>query len=1008
MDNTIYTSIPAVSLKHLASGETNSDNTASRKVSVIVFLDTGMQRQFIPLLKRDYEMDELPPDAPNTLREAFDQVRDYKDNGVIDEETYQTLNELFSQRYVPVVEPKETPWLRYRFGSKVWTLGNGATVSLHGIWVFVETNTADGCGTGGVSGVFDRGYFYKRDCLSEDEKNEAIEKHRALGQADGQEVSLPGESQYIDFIPDPIKQPLLHFDVNAEIGEKSGSIRFPNIRFELVVRKPAGVDHDVDIVLDLGNTRTAGLFFEHIDNDVFSPHQFASKYQALRLWPNPFSGEYDSSDNDVSNAIAESWIVLHELDHQVFLKAEDDKTPPLLQKEFQGVKVKTHREGSIFNRRTVTEVEGAVVKRIPQMFMELSPVLIGDSAKRQFNLEYTRMLVEKGANLQQSSPKRYYWDDVPVKQFWCMILNEWDKYNDGDPRDDASLPLLQGEMLRFIHEKGQLIDFDGDCPAHKRPSPFPSEPRYPRQSTLTWFLLHILERAYSQINAGTFQGQDFSRRRIRTVLMTYPSGWTKSELNLYRERCEEALKIFSETHVRNGVRNEKARLVMADPDRTPDEAIAGQLPFVFSEILRYPGQTANDWISAAGKTRGDGSSVRVMNFDIGGGTTDISIVEYRDENDPSGAYAANLLTTKLLFKDGHTIAGDDLLKRIIETIILKPLVDATKNIAIPGEDLMLGEKIVNKFTSAARSNEEEASRSRIIRTCLIPLATFCLAHSAQESQPFSAMDAGIIETNWKGFNAFLGIPEDGAIPRDQRCFLFNSTDLDRLVEQTFRTLFRNCALYATAFDVDLVVFSGKTSELPHVRDMALRHLPLEAGRILFARSFRPGVWYPFLDSKGYIKDAKTVTVVGAALYYALSKGFISGWNIKPEESEAETRNDWGEYGAMNKIAKKVFLPCDENEATISLLPNAIIARRQNICSSPEPVYKLTSKSGTAPYHLVTIRIGRVNAEEGEALELLSAEIDGQPSDDFELKLWPSAETVGARFWQETGIFGNIG
>ena len=981
------------------------DASEPRKQSLIVFLDTGLQSRFIPLMVPDAQTTP-PPDSPRSLLDAFEKVRDYKENGILSEETLEGLDEIFRVRHISVEDEKLPDWLRFRFGSKTWTLKNGASYSINGIWILIETNTADGKGKGGPSDIFDRGYFYKKEPLTDSEQEVArrndLEKKPNRG----------GTSHYIEASEGTIVP--LGFDCEWTSRNQDGTarefhIRFGNLlRFELVVRRPASVPHDVDIVLDLGNTRTSGLFFEHTQNCTFPPNRFASQFQAIRLRPDPTSGEYDSPGT-ASDGIADSWMVLHELEHQKFLDKNDPKTPKLLQTEWQDVRVEQRLvKKGLFRKQTVFEVEGNVIQRIPQMFMQLSPVLIGEAAKRQFNLNYTRLLVEQGANIQQSSPKRYYWDDVLVNDFWCMILNEWDSHNDGDPSDDATLPHLQGEMLRFIDERGRPLDLSEMLPPHERPSPFPSEPRYPRQSTLTWFLLHVLERADAQVNNGTFAGKVFSPRRIRNVLMTYPSGWTTAEVDLYRRRCQEALDIFSETHVYHGVRNEEMKLKMVPRDRSPDEAVAGQLPFVFSEILRYPGQSANDWISAVGKQRGGRATVRMLNFDIGGGTTDISVIEYMDENQTESS-AQNMLVTRLLFKDGQALAGDDLLKRIVEKIILAPLVEQKKDIAVPGSESMLGETIIDKFSNPSHDAKEEAVRQRIVRTCLIPLATFCLSHPGQKSMQFSAMDAGIIETNWKEFNHFLAPDaEEPMIPRDQRCFLFSADDVDALIEETFRSLFRNCALYAAAYDVDLVVFSGKTSEQPYVRKMAERLLPLEGERIVFARSFRPGQWYPFVDSKGYIADAKTVTVVGAALYYALSSGFISGWSIRAEASQAETRNDWGEYAAMSSAKKSVFLPREEDEAETTLLPNSILARRQNRCSTPEAVYKLVSRSGNSPFHPVTIRIGRKTSEGGESLELLSAMIDGEDTDDFELKLWPCADEVGPSFWQETGVFGNIG
>jgi hypothetical protein len=82
--------------------------------------------------------------------------------------------------------------------------------------------------------------------------------------------------------------------------------------------------------------------------------------------------------------------------------------------------------------------------------------------------------------------------------------------------------------------------------------------------------------------------------------------------------------------------------------------------------------------------------------------------------------------------------------------------------------------------------------------------------------------------------------------------------------------------------------------------------------------------------------------VGSALYYALSNGFIAGWNISRQTND-EVRNEWGEIKSMKAPIGNILLSKSEDSWTGNLLPNTIIARRQNRSSSPEPVYKFIKK-----------------------------------------------------------------
>lgn len=972
-----------------------------------VFLDTGLQRHFIPLLAEDMEANDRKICPPQLLATIQD-LEDWKANGVIPADTLEALAELSATTKLATKDcppPVGTlkPWLRYRLGHKVWTLSNGKLISLFGIWLFIETNTADGKAKGGISASFDRGVFYQRNGLTAQEKAEALEafrQQRSLQRGDSPYVSEPAPSN----LPLDLSPVLSHAPGN-------GTLSFGELSFELVFVEPQGKIRNVDLILDLGNTRTAALLYERPEDAdertiPIPPANFRMQFKPLRLRPNPNSGEFASVD-DVSAGVADSWFVLHELDHQRYHTDHSSREPDLFLREWD-VKIDEVKDGHWPFVRTKYEATGGIVERIPQMFMQISPVLVGDAAYQQFYGTYARNMVKVGAVVQQSSPKRFYWDDQPASVNWSMLLNEWDALYDDEPENAAALPTLQGDICRFINDRsGRVLNnLSEEIPSNQRPVPYPKEPRYPRQSTIVWFLLHILERAYAQANQ-TFKGTNFIPRRLRNVLITYPSGWTAAEVGLYRERCQEALDIFSTVNVPGGIQSPVA-LRLVSQDRSPDEAVAGQLPFIFSEAIRYPGQTIGNWIATMGRRRSDPeygnvSTVRVMNFDIGGGTTDISIIEYRDDSDPNTGL--NDLHTKLLFKDGQALAGDDLLKKIIEKIVLRGL-------SISSE--ALSDRIRRLFGVAPNDPAERVIRSRIVRNCLIPVATYCLANSeGTKDRPFSAKKAGVEKQSWEEFKEIVGTDANGnslLFDIDREFFEFTEKELAVLIEETFHPLFARCALYAAAYEVDIVVFSGKTSELPHVREMAANDLPLEEERLLFARSFLPGPWYPFTNPEGLVSDAKTVTVVGAALYYALSGGAIANWTIHSDlPSNEDTRNEWGVHEAM--LANNgVFLDKETDEATVRLLPNTVISRRRNSISSPEPVYKIcpTVSKDNPPVTTFVIR-RESNDVEGfgigdETLRIVSAtDQDGTDvTGNFTLKLHPYPN--GVDFWQETGFF----
>ncbi|MFL4214826.1 virulence factor SrfB, partial [Enterobacter mori] len=78
-------------------------------------------------------------------------------------------------------------------------------------------------------------------------------------------------------------------------------------------------------------------------------------------------------------------------------------------------------------------------------------------------------------------------------------------------------------------------------------------------------------------------------------------------------------------------------------------------PFVYSEIRQLHNEGEN-WIELFGRGRGTSAKVRLMTVDIGGGTTDVSVVEYQDSFAGGGVD----LKARLCFRDSSSTAGDAL------------------------------------------------------------------------------------------------------------------------------------------------------------------------------------------------------------------------------------------------------------------------------------------------------------------------------------------------------------
>jgi hypothetical protein len=860
-------------------------------------------------------------------------------------------------------ERKPLKYLRYRFGK----CRNGDD-DVFGLWLAVETNL----------GTVDRGWAYDETLPSpEDEKH--FQKHG-----------------------DP-RQPYYDKDDTSVQGDDPRQVIIQGRRVTLNLRwsdvlKATPVD--VDLVIDFGNSRTAVLVLEYAKG---KPGNFAQNCRALSLKPSFYS--VLPKQAKVDDAIVSSRFVLKSPEFRSFdpdSKTASEKPVSLTSTRFKKHQVKL---GIIDRLRGLDVVEklDMVERRIPHMFVKLSPVCLGDDMEELIHGstplgQEAERRMQLGELLQQSSAKRYFWDSELSPQAWSCVPNYGDDIF-GPENGLGRLSLLSGLMLRFQPENGMIWGDNPQLPCSwpvvSRPVTSPASPRYPRRNTLTWSVLAIMETAHRQINDlnWTQQAGAFHRRAIRNVIATYPSGWTNTEISHYRAKWLEAIRIFQATNLPAGEPPIELQMRM-------DEAVASQLPLIYSSIDRLSAQSMGEnWIAINGRSaEGSLPKLRVMNLDIGGGTSDVSIVEYQDKKEGISVE----LDAKVLFKDSSTVAGDRLVKAIIEKIVLPKLADTPEQFARFGEYLV-GEKNVT----------ETSGRVSVLTGSLLPMAIFLLSRRCsgkwnEGPLTFTPMEAGA--KNFETLTKKLGLDTIDVF----RPMVVDAADFDRQLEEIFGKFVRSLAKYAASFDVDMLMVCGKPSEQPAISALIQRMVPVPSERILFTRGFKAGTWYPFKEGEdAAIADAKSVTCVGAALERAMNLNIVQGWKINVH-NESGNRNIWGEMPRSGpRFGTRIMRESEDLSAEIELQTGARIGRKMFDANScfPEPVYRLDWKDpaqgSVTAIKAVFQRLtpsGEVKSETTDGLELVSvtdantgADLMGQVI----LRLYPVGEH--SLHWQDTGM-----
>lgn len=948
---------------------------------------------------------------------------------------------------------EDTPWLRYRPGTKEI---DGAQVP--GLWIAIETNVGR-IQRGSVIGETRASIISLPEGVDENSKASLKKSPYAYESVEELMADAAGADQTGVSV----------FELKIKDAKPGKEVTYlPNpVKIEIIWMKP-GSTIDVDLVVDFGNTRTVVLAIERNAKFAGNPDALASVCRPIFSLRRGHEYPDETVDRKELEAIVDSWFLLQEpifssWDFQPKSGSLKKKAENLYEKAFsyeyaiEYPEQKTWDKLKVLINKETPQPKYFCTTRKPQMFVEVSPVLMGREARELLQ----SIDIEVGYNISMSSPKRYLWDRKMIDNrggqlSWGLNRNTWTAF-----KNKGLLPNLEGEICRYTYADGRYWDISEPptkAKAGHQPSAIPENPNYPRSSAMVWSALSILENAYRQITSEEWRKSniEFAARRLSSINVTFPSGWIAKEKEYYREAWQQAVNIFTLTHMESAepIAGNQNPFCDGQPElfMDLDEAVASQLPFIYSEINRLG--NANLWIQLYGrkdKEKGKDfldNTIRVMTVDIGGGTMDSTIIEYRNT---LGGQQMDL-RYKILFRDCSSFAGDEAMLKIIERVLLPAILTKKTN----SEELI--DIFLNELAKTKSQLGIRAKWNRIITNFFVPVVQRWLTDMAKNASrneqgeivyktpaPLSMEECGADPSAIEDFNNFMKKAlKDAQVDMSDEDIA--SMDLiqgdDRLsyspelIDECIRTALENGIIplgsFVAAYDVDVVTLSGKISEMPCVADLLRRYLPIREQRIIPMKNYLAGGWYP-MATRGRINDAKTVTAVGAA-YYAAQKNNLLGTGLISEdiapgyqdtqEAAIATRNYWGILPDGNASGFEPFMNRDELDNSKrkfhiedgSEVPGTPVSITSKIGrmkymskkSTPEMQYEIVWEGeGPQPQHVLAASFGRIEDGTDDDIELIDiaatdpSEAERVNMDTVKLRL----KTMSPQgFWKEECVF----
>lgn len=738
--------------------------------------------------------------------------------------------------------------------------------------------------------------------------------------------------------------------------------RLPQIRFvDTLSEEQRGQPVDVDLIIDVGNSRTCGILIERARGQE-------------RI--------------DVSQATR---LELRDLTRAEFAYSEPFETR---------VEFAPATFGDVRHARRMGRADA---------FWWPSVVRVGPEASWLASLNDG---TEGATGL--SSPKRYLWDREARHQAWANTR--------GLAPSAERLQEVRGPITLQLQKNGEMIRKDSLVAG--------SQVLYSRSSLYALMLVELLSHAICQINSIAYRYQRADRdlpRRLSHVILTVPSAMPLSELACLRQRAEQSFELLWRVMKWNDPYLHPMPKVKCDWD----EASGTHLVYLYNEVNRKFRGAPRDFfqLKSRAATAEDRRTLRIASIDIGGGTTDLMIIQHEVEGQA-------VITPRQLFREGFRLAGDDILKAVIEDAVLPAIADALRAVSSANTG-----KILSDLFGGDREGmpqQQRALRSLFVNHVLAPAAINLLS-LFERIAPFAggSMDSVTIGEAIDRFGqpaphvlAYLETPLqkagiDGFAVRDVRLAM-DPAAMSGIVHRVIRSMIDDLCDVVREYECDVLLLSGRPSRLPTIQEAIISAMAVPPDRVVPMHRYEVGNWYPFRSEDFTIRDPKTTAAVGALLCQ-ICEGAVEGFVMRSSRLKMHsTARFIGIMSQDDRISQENVLLADADletgegvtEFTLPMERPLFLGFRQlpNPDWKASPLYYVSFRNPDRVRDLalpVQAIVGRRLADDEEDagaqedFELLEAsDADGvECRDQLSFRLQTMRVTQGTEvgYWLDTGV-----
>lgn len=643
---------------------------------------------------------------------------------------------------------------------------------------------------------------------------------------------------------------------------------FPNIR---LYRDVDVETQDIDMVVDIGNSRTTALLVE--DNSNFN------QVRSLELvdYTNPILDSGDKQGIRIYNEPFDMRLVFRKADFGNF----------------------GHKNS--------------------RQFVYPSLVRLGREANMLIHLASS-----SDSNLDSlstySSPKRYLWDWRPNKEEWQFMTL---------PGEERNHILNLYGISSQLKSDGQLTSEDaGGLSYHY-------SRRSLMTLCFLEMLVQANTQVNGIKHRSIDEGFGFPEkpRKIKRIIVTCPTTMSKMEREALMRCAQDAVKMLAHFNGTKDAIEVIPKVKSRKDDEAEwyyDEATCSQLVYMYGEVgYKYKG-CCDEFFNLYGKVeKGElQHSLTIGSLDIGAGTSDLMICKYTYKKDD-----VTTIKPEPRFYDSFYYAGDDMLNGLIKSVMLlnddSAFCQALKKMSIPD----YRQEIKNFFgpDHNGQTVADRILRKDFNIQYSVPLMYHFLDLIKNKSKDCVVRYNDVFAECPPNPSVISGFKNKTGIDVTSIEWKFNRDSVSAVIEKEFEPLLKKIATIMYAHACDIILLSGRPASLPAVKNIFLKYYAISPDRLIVLNDYYIGDWYPFGDNTGYITNSKTIVAMGGIIaHYASELSNLNKFviNVEGLKSGLKSTVNYIEASREGKPIEYLITPQKSSgDLTVSALPSTLNVRQ---------------------------------------------------------------------------------